>query len=71
MTATYTVQQFSELNLTGYATTLPALSTTNAAAVSELKGQHFQTLGRSGKFPALLQGSRDHYGYALSTVTAT
>ncbi|MFC6182561.1 GyrI-like domain-containing protein [Lactiplantibacillus daowaiensis] len=65
---TYTIETFDALTLTGYATQLPLPTMTNIQTVSDLKTQHFGALAKSGKFGALMAGSRDHIGFALSGV---
>jgi len=62
----YEIKSFDQVTLTGYATPLPLPTMTNIQTVSQLKTTHFGSLAQSGKFGALMAGSRDKIGYAVS-----
>jgi len=64
----YEIRQLPALTITGYATQLPLPTMTNVAQVSQQKSAHFGSLAKSGQFGALMAGSRDQIGYALSEV---
>jgi hypothetical protein len=62
-----TIKHVDELTLTGYSTTVPMPTMENVDEVSRQKSAHFGTLAQSGKFGALMAGSRDKIGYAIGT----
>lgn len=65
-----TQKHFAAVTLTGYAIQLSTASLADVTTVSQAKGAHFETLARSGQLGALMQGSRDHIGYAYSQINA-
>jgi predicted transcriptional regulator YdeE len=60
-----TIKHMGELTLTGYSTTVPLPTMENVDEVSEQKSAHFGSLAQSGKFAALMAGSKDKIGYAV------
>ncbi|MBO0959671.1 GyrI-like domain-containing protein [Neobacillus sp. MM2021_6] len=64
---TLTIKHMEELTLTGYSTIVPMPTMENVEDVSKQKSAHFGTLAQSGKFAALMAGSRDKIGYAVGT----
>ena len=62
-----TIKHMNELTLTGYSTSVPMPTMENVDEVSKQKSAHFGTLSQSGKFGALMAGSRDKIGYAVGT----
>ncbi|KAF1301267.1 MULTISPECIES: GyrI-like domain-containing protein [Enterococcus] len=62
----YEIQVFKETAIKGYPAALPLPTLENVKEVSEKKSQHFFSLAKSGKFPALMAESTDKIGYALS-----
>lgn len=60
-----TMKHMDKLTLTGYSTTVPMPTMENIDEVSNQKSAHFRTLAQSGKFSALMAGSRDKIGYAV------
>lgn len=64
---TLTIKHLDVLTLTGYSTTVPMPTMENVDEVSKQKSAHFGTLAQSGKFAALMAGSRDKIGYAVGT----
>ncbi|MEK5393414.1 GyrI-like domain-containing protein [Margalitia sp. FSL K6-0131] len=62
-----TMKHMDELTLTGYSTSVPMPTMENVDEVSKQKSAHFGTLAQSGKFGALMAGSRDKIGYAVGT----
>jgi len=64
---TLTMRHMDKLTLTGYSTTILMPTMENVDEVSKQKSAHFGTLAQSGKFGALMAGSRDKIGYAVGT----
>ncbi|NHC38926.1 GyrI-like domain-containing protein [Bacillus sp. MM2020_1] len=64
------IKYMDELTLTGYNTTVPMPTMENVDEVSRQKSAHFGTLAQSGKFGALMAGSRDKIGYAVGTTVS-
>jgi len=64
----YQINALPETTITGYAAQLPLPTLENVAQVSQQKSAHFGALAKSGQFGALMAGSRDKVGYALSGV---
>jgi predicted transcriptional regulator YdeE len=62
-----TMKHMDELTLIGYSTSIPMPTMENVDEVSKQKSAHFGTLAQSGKFGALMAGSRDKIGYAVGT----
>lgn len=62
-----TIKHMGELLLTGYSTTVQFPTMENMNEVSKQKTTHFGILSKSGKFSALMAGSRDKIGYAVGT----
>lgn len=63
-----TIKHMEEFTLTGYGTTVPFPTMENVDEVSKQKSAHFASLAKSGKFGALMAGSKDKIGYAIGTV---
>jgi predicted transcriptional regulator YdeE len=62
-----TMKHMDELTLTGYSTFVSLPTMENVDEVSKQKSAHFGILAQSGKFVALMAGSRDKIGYAVGT----
>jgi predicted transcriptional regulator YdeE len=62
-----TIKHMGGLTLTGYSTAVPFPTMENVDEVSKQKTAHFASLAQSGKFGALMNGSRDKIGYAIGT----
>ncbi|MDP4085822.1 MAG: GyrI-like domain-containing protein [Bacillota bacterium] len=60
-----TIKHMAELTLIGYSTSILMPTMENVDEVSKQKSAHFGTLAQSGKFSALMAGSRDKIGYAV------
>ncbi|WP_071392816.1 GyrI-like domain-containing protein [Bacillus tuaregi] len=65
-----TIKHIDELQLTGYSTSVPLPTMENVEEVSKQKTAHFGSLAKSGKFGALMAGSRDKIGYAVGTTSS-